>query len=435
MSEAWHEFRLEVFGEPYLVWHEGANVDALVAEHERGPERAERMVRLGVAERDHVAVESMGALARAGRAPSDAADVLRSVLPSAIGTFRVRTAQVLCEMTGDDGYVSEVAAVLESGGGHWGERIDAALALPRLPRTPRSVAALHRGVLDQEYLVRYHCANGLLGLTRPGRDIAKHKGFTSVSGEDPARWRAVADELLGAFGARSAGMHGDRATFAVELGPADYAAPHLRAAQVHLNGARLSGPDQLHVPALRNIGVDTTSPDHLRGVLEHLGFVDLPESIVLDEDAVKSTVDSVTAGLDFDFDVARWLSTDLVIGDRARIAMEIGPADPRAPQLRTCTLWLDGAIATPYDNTVYVPQFVHSLRTDVGLYRAGRSSEFAHWGPTTDDLSAELHPDGTLAYRLRSQIDGVGDRGGAVRLSIDEIIAVLEETANTLDRP
>ncbi|GHH42296.1 hypothetical protein GCM10017774_38440 [Lentzea cavernae] len=249
------------------------------------------MVRLGVAERDHVAVESMGALARAGRAPSDADDVLRSALPSASGTFRVRTAQVLCEMTGDDGYVSEVAAVLESGGGHWGERIDTALALPRLPCTPRSLAALHRGVLDQEYLVRYHCANGLLGLTKPGRDIAKHKGFASVSGEDPARWRAVADEFLGAFGARSVRMHCDQATFAVELGPADYSAPHLRAVQVHLNGVRLSGPDQLHVPKLRNIGVDTTSPDHLRGVLEHLGFVDLPEAVVLGEDATTSTVD------------------------------------------------------------------------------------------------------------------------------------------------
>ncbi|MFJ8965864.1 hypothetical protein ACIRG5_41395 [Lentzea sp. NPDC102401] len=232
-------------------------------------------------------------------------------------------------------------------------------------------------------------------------------------------------------------LTGSRAPETATSIPADYSAPHLRAAQVHLNGVRLSGPDQLHVPALRNIGVDTTSPDHLRGVLEHLGFVDLPESVVLDEDATTSTVDAVTTcfDFDFDFDVARWLSTDLVIGDRARIAMEIGPADPRAPQLRTCTLWLDGAIATPYDNTVYVPQFAHSLRTDVGHYWAGRSPDFACWGPTTDDLSAELHPDGTLAYRLRSQIDGVGDREGAVQLSIDEIIAVLEETADELDRP
>jgi len=47
-------------------------------------------------------------------------------------------------------------------------------------------------------------------------------------------------------------------------------------------------------------------------------------------------------------------------------------------------------------------------------------------------LHSELHPDGTLQYRLRSQIDGAGDREGLVQLHIDEIVAVLEETANVL---
>jgi hypothetical protein len=73
---------------------------ALIAEHEQKPERAERMLRAGVGEHDHVAVESLGALARLGRAPSDASALLRSALPSARGVFRVRTTQVLCELTG-----------------------------------------------------------------------------------------------------------------------------------------------------------------------------------------------------------------------------------------------------------------------------------------------------------------------------------------------
>lgn len=66
-----------MFGDPYLVWHEGADVGALIAEHERRPERAERMLRAGVGDRDRVAVESLGALARLGRAPSDAVALLR----------------------------------------------------------------------------------------------------------------------------------------------------------------------------------------------------------------------------------------------------------------------------------------------------------------------------------------------------------------------
>jgi hypothetical protein len=54
VGDARHEFRREVFGDPYLVWHDGADIDALIAEHERRAERAERMVRAGVGEHDHV---------------------------------------------------------------------------------------------------------------------------------------------------------------------------------------------------------------------------------------------------------------------------------------------------------------------------------------------------------------------------------------------
>ncbi|MGI5499823.1 hypothetical protein [Lentzea sp. CA-135723] len=430
MGEPWHEFRREVFGDPYLVWHEGADVGALTAEHAREPERVERMVRLGVAEHDHVAVESLGALARLGRATSDAVAVLRAVLPSADGKFRVRTAQVLCEMTGDDETVSEVAAVLE-GFGHWGDRIDAALALPSLPVTPRSAAALHRGMLDEESLVRHHSANGLLRLAGRKTDIADLRAFGRVTGEEPAQWRAVADELLGAVTARTAGAWGDRESFAVELDAADHRAPHLRAARVHLAGTRLPGPDRLHVPALRNFGAHADYPN-LRDALEQLGFTDLPESVALDEETTAATLAAVTAAVDFDADVARWCAMDLVIGDRARLAFEIGPADPDGPRLRTCTLWLDGAIATPFDNTAYVPQFVHSLRLDAGRYRAGRTPDFARWGPTTEDLATESDPDGTVRYRLRSRIDGVADREGVVPLHVDEIVAVLEQTADVL---
>ncbi|MEU5695250.1 hypothetical protein [Actinosynnema sp. NPDC020468] len=165
---------------------------------------------------------------------------------------------------------------------------------------------------------------------------------------------------------------------------------------------------------------------------EHLGFTDLPESVALDPAATGSTMDSVAAALDFDADLSRWCATDVLVGDRSRLALEIGPVDPAGAGLRTCTLWLDGAIATPFDNTAYVPQFAHSLRVDAAHYRAGRWPDFACWGPTTDDLSARLHPDGTLRYRVRSRIDGVGDREGSVRLGVDEIVAVLEEAAAVL---
>jgi hypothetical protein len=65
-------------------------------------------------------------------------------------------------------------------------------------------------------------------------------------------------------------------------------------------------------------------------------------------------------------------------------------------------------------------------------HRAGQPADFARWGPATDDLAAELHPDGTVQYRLLSRIDGVADREGAVQLRVDEIVAVLEKAADVL---
>ncbi|MFI6307124.1 hypothetical protein ACIBCH_35010 [Amycolatopsis thailandensis] len=360
-------------------------------------------------------------------------------LDRATSTARVRTARALWEATGDDEYVSEVAAVLESLGER-DDRVAAAEALRELPITPRSLAALHRGMSDPDPLVRHRSGESLLGLAGQPPDLTADGRSAQVADDDPAAWRAVADEVLGAFGTRSAGVYGDRASFAVELGPADYVAPHHRAAGVFLAGVRLAGPERPHVPSLRNVGVYTTYPDrvpdypNLRATLEQLGFGGLPEPIALDEVATAATLDAVAAALDFDFDVSRWCVTEILVGDRSRIALEIGPADPGGDRLRVCTLWLDGAIATPFDNMAYVPQFVHSLRLDAARYRAGRSPDFAYWGPTTDDLDAELHSDGTLRYRLRSRIEQVGDREGVVRLSIEEIVDVLEEAADVLSR-
>ncbi|MEV7548229.1 hypothetical protein AB0N89_01230 [Amycolatopsis sp. NPDC089917] len=364
---------------------------------------------------------------------------LRSALPSARGLARALAAQAAWEATGDDEYVSEVAAVLE-GFGERDDRVAAAEMLRALPATPRSLAALRRGMSDREPLVRRRSGESLRGLAGQRPDLMADGGFARITGDDPAGWRAVADEVLSAFGTRSAGLYGDRGSFAVKLGPADYVAPHHRAARVFLGGVTLRGPDRSHVPSLRNIGVYATYPDrapdypNLRAALEQLGFGELPELIALDEDETAATLDAVAAALDFDFDVSRWCATEVLVGDRSRIALEIGPADPGGDRLRVCTLWLDGAVATPFDNMAYVPQFVHSLRSDAARYRAGRSPDFAYWGPTTDDLDAELHADGTLRYRLRSRIEHVGDREGVVRLSVEEIVTVLEQAADVLSR-
>ncbi|TCO55646.1 hypothetical protein [Actinocrispum wychmicini] len=106
------------------------------------------------------------------------------------------------------------------------------------------------------------------------------------------------------------------------------------------------------MPALRNIGLYITYPDQvpdypkLRTTLEQLASLICPGSVTFDEDATASTLDEVTTALDVDIDVPLWCTTEILMGDRPRLALEIGPADPDGSQLRTCTLWLKCLFST-----------------------------------------------------------------------------------------
>ena len=83
------QWRREIFGDPYVVWHEGPGFEALVEAARREPGVVERMLRAGLAEGDTVAAQSFGALAEAGLAPADAVSILRTALIRA----RAKTSQ------------------------------------------------------------------------------------------------------------------------------------------------------------------------------------------------------------------------------------------------------------------------------------------------------------------------------------------------------
>jgi hypothetical protein len=83
---------------------------------------------------------------------------------------------------------------------HWGIRIDAAIRLKAFPPTPALVAAVAEGVRDQEYLVRYHCANTLLHWAARAGDISDDPELFGLVVDEAglAGWSQVAERLAAA---------------------------------------------------------------------------------------------------------------------------------------------------------------------------------------------------------------------------------------------
>lgn len=204
-GKSWSEFRLEAFGEPYLVWHDGPDFYAFQEAWKADPPGVDRMLKQGLAERDPLAAQAVSHLhlSPAGRAEYIA--ILRDAVDCPQGDFVIRCAVALWELTGEAGWAKEIVGVL-LGPDHWGVRIDAAILLSSFPPTVELIAAVMRSAQDEEYLVRYHSANTLLGWAGLPREISEDAEYFPllVAEESPQKWSTVAAGLAGAASARLA---------------------------------------------------------------------------------------------------------------------------------------------------------------------------------------------------------------------------------------
>jgi len=207
VSEAeWKAWRKAVFGDPYMVWHDGADLRCLRAPVERDLPKVDRQLVAGLRAHDPLAAQSIEFLAREGRLPERAAALLPDMAAVAAGEFLIRVAETLYVLTGNDSWADPIAAELASAS-FWGVRQQAASALVLFAPTGRLVRALGQAVRDKEYLVRYHAANTLLQYA--GRNITIENVpeiwpmITSpargrASWLDRARWRKAAALLTAA---------------------------------------------------------------------------------------------------------------------------------------------------------------------------------------------------------------------------------------------
>jgi HEAT repeat protein len=199
----WVSWRQVVFGDPYLVWHDGPDFTGLIARCRANPAGVWATLQIGLAASDPLAAQSVTALAREGLTPAEAEAALRHALPAAEGAFRVRIAQALGVITDRQEWAEEILPVL-AGAGPWGPRIDAATVLAEFTPTPQLVEALAAAVQDEEYLVRYHAADTLLIYSGRVGDVSRYPAlFRKIMSPrddvpdagDRERWREAAREL------------------------------------------------------------------------------------------------------------------------------------------------------------------------------------------------------------------------------------------------
>jgi hypothetical protein len=183
-----------VFGDPYLVWHDGPDFTRLVAFAHADLPAVGRMLAHGVRSGSPVAAQSYEALAGIGLVPDGAQQVLRAAVPVAQGAFLVVVAEALHALTGDESWAEPIVSVLTARSQF--DRLDAAMALARFTPTARLVEVLARAVADPEYLVRYHAANTLLRYAGVEQSVSdRPEIFQKITDDHPAHWRSAADEL------------------------------------------------------------------------------------------------------------------------------------------------------------------------------------------------------------------------------------------------
>lgn len=200
----WNAWRDEVFGDGYLVWHEGADTDASTARWRRDPEGTATALVLGLAADDHVAAEAVEAFARSGGAPGP--DVTAAVVAASASdrppTVRVAAAMAAYCVTGDPAFVGVLVEVLlhrgvtDRHGFEASPRATAARLLAGVPATRQVADALADAVAhDPDYLVRYPAVQSLLTFAGADPQLRQPTVETLSERGTPAGRAALARDL------------------------------------------------------------------------------------------------------------------------------------------------------------------------------------------------------------------------------------------------
>lgn len=193
MTTGWDEWARGIFGDPYLVWHDGPDYTDLLAVAGTDIDTVDAMLLAGVTARDPLAAGAVAALAAGGFSVPRTRALLPVLAADASGTFAIRAAQAMYAISGDAEWSVPIAGLVVSTD-HWSVRIDAAIALAGFPPRESSVQALEQGVQDDHYLVRYHSASTLRRYAGIVESDPNPRLLAVISDPaetaSPAQWRA-----------------------------------------------------------------------------------------------------------------------------------------------------------------------------------------------------------------------------------------------------
>jgi len=198
-SVSWSRFRLDAFGEPYLVWHDGPDYSTFDALWSADQGFVEQALLDGLAERDPLAAQAIARLPLSKDARSRFIGFLTEQIGQRPVGYHLRVSEALFRLTGDENWSREILRVL-LGAGLWSDRFDAAIALASFAPTPVIIEALERCVQDPDYLVRYHAANTLLGYSGLDPNVTVHgEYFAGIRSRASAtEWSLVSKTLADA---------------------------------------------------------------------------------------------------------------------------------------------------------------------------------------------------------------------------------------------
>ena len=148
----------DVFGTPYMIWHDGLNINAISGIPSEKKEEALSWIKFGIENNDAVAAEAASQLYN-----PEIVSLLEEKYLVANGDFLVKTALTLKTIKNDDSYAKRLLEV-HNLNNFWGIALNFTIALrhfnyPGIDNFLLKVIEQH-----PDYLVTYHACESLLSL-------------------------------------------------------------------------------------------------------------------------------------------------------------------------------------------------------------------------------------------------------------------------------
>jgi HEAT repeat protein len=168
-SYNWDRFYESFFGDPYMAWHDGLDVDALNSLTREEKKETEHILLDALQKsNDYRPIVGLGELRSKKALP-----ILKEKLSHLRGKALVDAASALRKIENDDSYAEKIILVLKNDASFY-NRLVAAIELRHF-KTPEVVKPLFDAVKDPEYLVRNHACESLLFLHGFKPEIAEHE--------------------------------------------------------------------------------------------------------------------------------------------------------------------------------------------------------------------------------------------------------------------